>query len=432
MAYLRSSVFVRWREGSLYTTLAFGLLAAVFAVGALSWVQFYRANGSPVALFTQTDFPGIAIGSRLAASGQGAQLYDLGAQLREQQSMVSAGYLSLSPAESAQLKYPYPYTPFIAVLWSPMSGLSPLIGMAIWDLLNIAAMVGGFWLLLTSLPLPRTTRSLLLLAAITCFPFITNLEQGQSSGLVMLGFAGGIYLMRRGNNLPAGLVFGLLSLKVQWLPLLLLVLLWKRRWWTLLGIALTALAFLLVTLLAIGTGWIPGYISVLQEAQQWSRTLLLDPQYSHSLGGGLTALLGQGAEGLVKLLNTVVTLAIAALLLFVWRGPWQPTSARWDGAMALIFLASIFTNLHVNTHDLCLLSLPAAMGASYIYQAQQSEGIKITWFALLWAVYLIPAFLLAETFSLPIRLTTLVILMMLGILAAMLVRQPASTLTHNT
>lgn len=422
MAYLRMSASTRVRGGNLYTILALALLAITFAINASSWVQFYRSNGSHVGLFTQTDFPGIVIGAKLVASGQGAQLYDLDAQLREQQRMVSAGYLSLAPTENAQLNYPYPYTPFIAVLWSPLAALSPLVGMAIWDLLNIATMVGGYWLLLTSLPLPQTTRLLLLLAAITCFPFITNLEQGQSSGLVMLGFAAGISLARRGNDLPAGLAFGLLALKVQWLPLLLLLLLWKRRWWTLLGISLTVLFLFLLTFVTIGTSWIPGYLTVLQEAQQWSRVLLLDPQASHSLGGGLTALLGHGAEGLVRTTNIVATLAIATLLLFIWRGPWEPTRPRWDGAMALTFLASIFTNLHVNTHDLCLLSLPAGLGLCYIYQSQQTEAVKIAWYVLLWSAYLIPTFLLPETFSNSIRLTTLVMGLMIVVLAWQLMR----------
>src|SRR5947208_4109841 len=136
-------------------------------------------------------------------------------------------------------------------------------------------------------------------------------------------------------------MLGLLAFKVQWLPILLLVLLWKRRWWTLLGIALTGRAVMAVVTVAIGTNWIPGYWNIFLQAQQWSRALLLNPHYSHSLGGGLVALFGPGAEGLVKTLNPLFTLAAAALALYIWRGPWQPNSAKWDGAMALTFLVSI-------------------------------------------------------------------------------------------
>jgi hypothetical protein len=108
--------------------LAFLVLAGVFALGARSWMQFYAHNGGPAGLFTQTDFPGILIGAGLVSSGHGAELYDLNAQLQEQQRMAVAGYLLLSPDENTDLKYPYPYPPFLAVLWSPLSGLSPLWG----------------------------------------------------------------------------------------------------------------------------------------------------------------------------------------------------------------------------------------------------------------------------------------------------------------
>src|SRR5437868_10010824 len=106
---MRSLTLARQRGGSLYTMLALALLSIVFALGAWSWLQFYRQNENATGLFTQTDFPAITIGSRLVASGAGAQLYDLDAQLIEQQQLVREGYLRLSPVDDASLKYPYPY-----------------------------------------------------------------------------------------------------------------------------------------------------------------------------------------------------------------------------------------------------------------------------------------------------------------------------------
>ena len=414
----------RHRGGSLYIALALVIFAAVFALGAWSWLQFYRENRDPTGLFTQTDFPAIVIGSRLVASGAGAQLYDLDAQLIEQRQMARAGYLRLPPGESTKLHYPYPYTPFLAVLWSPLVGLSPTTAMAIWDMLNLAAFVVGLWLLLAALPIPQITRLLVVLGAVTSLPFIMNVEQGQSSGVTMLAFGAGIALMKRDRDLPAGLMLGLLAFKVQWLPFLLLVLLWKRRWWALLGVAITGALLMALATFAIGTNWIPGYWEVFQQAQQWSRSLLLDPHYSHSLGGGLVALFGPGAERIVRTLNPLFLLAAAALVLYVWRGPWQPNSARWDGAMALTFLATIFTSLHVNTHDLCLLAIPAALGISYITQSGQSEGVKTAWYASLWAAYLLPSLLLGASFDLPVRLTTLVIGLLIALLAVRLLRRP--------
>lgn len=410
------------RRGRLYVLASILVLMATFAVGARSWAQFFLApnegNGVPVRLFTQTDYPAIAIGSRLVASGRGGQLYDLEAQRREQDALVSEGYLDL--ARGSSLKYPYPYTPYIAVLWSPLAGLSPLLGMALWDLLNIAALVGGLWYLLTSLPLGRVTRALLMLAAITSFPWIVNLEQGQSSGVVILALGVGIGLLRKEKDLAGGLVLGLLALKSQWLLFIVFVLVWKLRWRALLGIAATIFALTSLTLLAMGTAWIPDFMRVVEMVQRWDRTLLLDPWFSHSLSGGLTALLGRGTDEVVRMLTLFATLFVGIGLALIWRGPWRPGSPRWDGAMALTLLAAIFTNLQVNTHDLVLLVLPGALGLSAMYRLQGGHNLRAVWYALLWASYLVPAYFLDVAFAWPIRLTTLLITAMLAVLVVML------------
>ena len=422
----------------LYVLASIVVMMATFAVGAQSWVQFFlspnEANGVPIHLFTQTDYPAIAIASRIVASGRGGQLYDLEAQRREQDLLASEGYLDLP--QGTTLKYPYPYTPFIAVLWSPFAGLSPLVGMALWNLLNIAALVGGLWYLLASLPLPGVTRALLLLAAVTSFPFVVNLEQGQSSGIVMGALGAGIALLRKENDLLAGLALGVLLLKTQWLLFIVLVLVWKLRWRALWGIGATGGALTSLALLVMGTEWIPDFQRVVGMVQQWDRALLLDPWYSHSLSGGLTALLGRGTDEVVRTLMLFATLLMALALAYLWRGPWRPGSPRWDALVALTLLAAVFTNLQLNTHDLALLALPGALGLSALYQLQDRENLRAWWYVLLWGSYLVPAFFLALALSPTqawiVRPTTLLIAALVGVSVAMSLRQPhADIIPHD-
>jgi len=406
------------------------IFAVIFALGAVSWAGFSRAEGGPIGLFTQTDYVAITIGSRIISSGQGSSLYDLNLQLREQQDLRAEGYLSLGPEEAQELKYPYPYAPFIALLWSPLVGLSPLTGMALWDLLNLAAYVGGLILLLSSLTISRIARLMLLLGAVTCFPLIVNLEHGQSSGLVMLGLAAGVALLKRGRDLPAGLAFGLLFIKIQWLPIIVLVLLFKRRWWALLGMLTVGAAMLAITILIIGTAWIPAYVNIVERAQSWARDLRLDPAAGHGLSGGLAALLGSGTDELLRNLNTLALVLLVVLLAFIWRGPWRPATARWDGAMAATMMAAILTNPQLNTHDLCLLAVPAALGISFLEgqpteQTSRQKALKTVWYALIWTAYLAPALFLPQIFTLPVRLTTVVMLLMLGLLAYAMLRPGA-------
>ena len=415
---------------------ALALVALAFAYGAWSWVQFFVAppplgTGSDrILLFTQTDYPAVVLASRMISSGQGAQLYDLDRQLEGQRQLISQGYLRLSTTEP--LLYPYPYAPFVAILNAPFSGLSPLTAMAVWDLINIACIALGLWVLVSALPLARRERLLLLLGGLTCLPFIVNLEQGQSSGLTVLGMAVGIAMLRKGNDLQGGLALGLLALKVQWLPFFVLVLLFKRRWNALLGIALTGTALLLLSVLAMGTSWIPGFLDMLQRAQRFDSALALTPLASHSLSGQL-AVLFFGVDGVVteagneviRNISLLATLIAAGLVLWVWRVVWRPGTPAWDGAMSLTVVVAAFTNLQLNTHDLCLLAIPAALGVAYFKAIEGQEQDGKWWYGLVAAIYLVTAFAFSVAFSLPVRTTTLLIALMLLVLAR-------STFRHRT
>jgi hypothetical protein len=173
---------------------------------------------------------------------------------------------------------------------------------------------------------------------------------------------------------------------------------------------------MLLTVARIGTEWIPGYIDMLLRSQRYDRALLLDPAYSHSLAGGLTALLGGGTDALVRGISLGVMLLLAGFLLWVWRKPWQPGTGEWDGRMALTLLAAILTNLQLNTHDLVLITLPGALGLSYLLAARHT-GLAAGWCAMLWAGYVAMLFM-PLIFALPLRLTTLLIMAMLVVVVA--------------
>src|SRR5205823_10710088 len=126
------------------------------------------------------------------------------AQLEGQPLLTRQGYLRLPPNDP-RLHYPYPYTPFLALAWAPFTAFSPLAGMALWDLLNIAALLFGLWVLIADLPMPAVLRPLLALGVLTSLPWVVNLEQGQSTGMVVLGLALGVVAMRRYHDFTAGM-----------------------------------------------------------------------------------------------------------------------------------------------------------------------------------------------------------------------------------
>src|SRR5439155_1165751 len=82
--------------------------------------------------------------------------------------------------------------------------------------------------------------------------------------------------------------------KVQWLPLTALMLALKGRWRALGGLAAVGAALALETTLVIGREWVPAYAGVLTRASSSGSEYLLTPAASHSLNGGIYALLGPG------------------------------------------------------------------------------------------------------------------------------------------
>jgi hypothetical protein len=272
----------------------------------------------------------------------------------------------------------------------------------------------------------------LLAAALGSFPFIVNLEQGQSSGLVALALGLGIALLRKGRDLPGGLALGLLAVKVQWLPFVIVALLAGTRWRALGGVTATGAALLAGAVAVMGFGWLPGYVDMLGRARNLDRALLLDPAASHSFAGGVVALFGAGAEGVAAFANVaVVMLGLAVLVVFVWRREgWRPGTPGWDAAMGLTVAAAMFTQVHLNTHDLSLMIIPGALGLASLYALPGSDWARYVLYGLLWAVAVGTALFLPQVFASPLRLTTLALAVMVVVLAWAAVRgsstQPAA------
>jgi hypothetical protein len=92
--------------------------------------------------------------------------------------------------------------------------------------------------------------------------------------------------------------------------------------------------------------------------------------------------------------------------------------------MATTLLVAFFTNLQLNTHDLSLLALPGALGLSYLSGAHV-EGIRTVWIGALWTLYVATGLFLPQVFGLPVRLTTLLMVLMLGLLVYSILRNIA-------
>jgi hypothetical protein len=87
--------------------------------------------------------------------------------------------------------------------------------------------------------------------------------------------------------------------------------------------------------------------------------------------------------------------------------------------MALTVLAAMVANPQMNTHDLCLLVVPGALGlASLMRMGAGADGgwRVVSWYGVLWGVYVSTALFLPQVFGLPVRVTTVGMVGMVGVL----------------
>jgi hypothetical protein len=128
----------------------------------------------------------------------------------------------------------YVYSPFFAVMISPLALLDPGLASRLWFLINLLSYLGGSFLVLQSLDL------VLGLALALYAPLRTLLLIGQSAGLIFFLLCFSYWLHVKGRMRWAGVSLGLALFKPH-LLLIPIFLAARRQWSTVTGIALAVL-----------------------------------------------------------------------------------------------------------------------------------------------------------------------------------------------
>lgn len=155
------------------------------------------------------------------------------------------------------------YPPLVAVAFTPVAQFSYHTAKWLWMIGSLAALAGAlavvFWALGTR---PGVDRLLVTAAVVLGFyPLLTLLERGQIDAHTLLLFCCGAALLTRGRQplLAGGLLAFATVLK---LPLILVVvfLLWRRRWQALAGFFLGGVVVVLLSVVFAGVGLSRGYL----------------------------------------------------------------------------------------------------------------------------------------------------------------------------
>ena len=147
--------------------------------------------------------------------------------------------------------------PFYAVFMWPLAQLPFDWALWIWRALGVCALAGFVWLW----PGNRYTAAAML---VWSSPVAANFTNGQDVAFLLFLIMAGYRLMERGNLFAAGLVLGLCAAKFHLFLLLPVLLIQKRSWRTLAGIATTGTALAGLSFAAGGPHWIADYVTALR------------------------------------------------------------------------------------------------------------------------------------------------------------------------
>ena len=368
-----------WRLGGAFC------VALLLAYGLLALTAVARAGG-PEQYTRKADFLIVLTGAAILAGGHPAQLYDEAAQTAAQAALLrEAGYTPV-------LLLPYNHPPFEALLvagWRAV-GLSAAASLAVWTALSLVAVAATLAALRWGWPVPGRPGVLATGLALTFFPLTAGLLLGQSTALVLLGWAAGSAALRRGADGWAGLAFVLATLKPQAIPVVLLALLLMRRWRALAAWAAGGAVAVAVTLPVLGLDWPLRYLAFVLRVAAWPPSPALDPAQMQSWRGLFARLLGDGALATGFTVGATL-LSLAVVVALWWRTdlrPGRPGRLDWDGRWAVTLLLALLVDPHLLPHDLALALVPGWILAAAALRGPAPRPLT-AWLGLGWALGLL-------------------------------------------
>lgn len=331
------------------------VIIGAYVVGFLVRVRMGYSPG------VSGDFAAFLTAGRIVHSGQADRLYDLGFQAEVQQRIlrprggVYAGGL-----------LPYINPPFFAYLFSPLSRLSLQGAFVAWTLVNVG-------LILTSVAMLVDTRDagcrqefvLNSLVVFAFFPVLEALVKGQSSFVLLFALVTTYWSLKRDREYLAGVALGLGLAKPQLVTLMMLHLVYQRRWRALAGFAATGTVLVTGSCALVGLGGARAYSELARALSAWDAFPTAAPQAMPNVRGTIyrAALLvehwldWQPSDVVLTAVTAALSLGIVALVFGSWRKLRGAGSAGSDLGLAVAVTGGLLVSPHLHGHDLSLLVL---------------------------------------------------------------------------
>jgi hypothetical protein len=331
-------------------------LWSVFLVDASSGTSRGRLSGLPIG----TDFVYFYTLAHVGRAGNFDPLGSNAAFYREQMRVVPT---------AADTPYPPVYPPQLAVLLSPLAGLSYGVAYTTWIALTLVLYGLVVWRLAAASPELRAWPAQVTAVAAANPALWFTVLHGQMSALALVAFALAWAALRAGRPSAAGGALGLLAFKLSLFVPAVAVLVLARQWRMLAG-AMLGLSGLWLALLpwagrAESLQYLTYTVGVLRDPDAMASNLPL----MHSLRTFWSGLLPHPAATVAYACSAALVVAWTAR---VWRSAEHPMAR-----IGVLSIGVVLASPHLFTYDLLIL-LPALAAGARIATLEHVPGLKVT------------------------------------------------------
>jgi len=312
------------------------------------------------------DFTIFYSAGKMIRGGLAGRLYEEQAQYRTQREFASGVGIRMGAL-------PYNHPPFEALIFVPLTFVPYLAAYFLWDAINVLILVALPFILRPYLPALRETSVLSwVFVSLAFFPVFIALLQGQDTLILLLLFALAFVSLSKNSDVAAGCWLGLGLFRFHLVLPIMLILGMRRRYKTVLGFAIIALALGLVSMAAIGvheTLAYPGYVLRVERSMALRRTVI--PVDMPNIRGLVDLVFPvSGSRVVPDLLIGVVSVALLVFSIRKWERPSQDAD-NFDLGFALCVVVTILISYHAFFYDLSLLLLPISLFVNRCFSSPQ-------------------------------------------------------------
>jgi hypothetical protein len=325
--------------------VAAAILASTFAISPnFAWSEGEREG--PYA----GDFIQEYVGGWIVRVGDRSRIYDTRYFRAVQHDRARTGFEWKQTAA-----FPPIYPPFYYLWFSPLSRLAYRDAAHLWTGLVVGALLAALALLARSDA--RLLRSIgwALPASLLYTPVTETIVSGQKSTWLLLLFTGTYLLVAHRRLFAAGALFGCVAFKPQLALIVALVMLVKREWRFLAGMAATGVVHAALSLFVGWEACFDWMSSMLSPISQDESDLI---QRSHNWLGFARLLTGDYSGPAVFALALALVAATLLVLARLMPGPLGVPRSRWAIQFSAMVLATVLVSPHLYTYDLAILVLP--------------------------------------------------------------------------